>query len=108
MISYELSLGLAVIPVFLLVGNLRLTNVVRYQSKRMDDCARSSGLGKPRQWLLAIPMIISFLVFTIAVFAETNRLPLIYPKPSRNWRRLSHGILFDEVRALLPRQSTPP
>jgi NADH-quinone oxidoreductase subunit H len=29
MISYELSLGLAVIPVFLLVGNLRLTNVVR-------------------------------------------------------------------------------
>src|SRR5205085_5596154 len=28
MISYELSLGLAVIPVFLLVGNLRLTSVV--------------------------------------------------------------------------------
>src|ERR1700722_16938415 len=31
MISYELSLGLAVIPIFLIVGNLRLTNVVRYQ-----------------------------------------------------------------------------
>src|SRR3954452_17179716 len=31
MISYELSLGLAVIPVFLLVGGLRLTNVVQYQ-----------------------------------------------------------------------------
>jgi len=31
MISYELSLGLAVIPVFLLVGNLRLTSVVQYQ-----------------------------------------------------------------------------
>src|ERR671929_1069045 len=31
MLSYELSLGLSVIPVFLLVGNLRLTSVVRYQ-----------------------------------------------------------------------------
>src|SRR5947207_4385981 len=31
MISYKLSLGLAVIPIFLFVGNLRLTSVVRYQ-----------------------------------------------------------------------------
>ena len=31
MISYELSLGLAVIPIFLLVGQLRLTSIVQYQ-----------------------------------------------------------------------------
>src|SRR2546428_2095400 len=31
MLSYELSLGLAVIPIFLLVGNLCLTSVVKYQ-----------------------------------------------------------------------------
>ena len=31
MISYELSLGLAVVPIFLLIGNLRLTEVVQYQ-----------------------------------------------------------------------------
>src|SRR3954462_12064694 len=31
MLSYELALGLAVIPVFLIVGKLRLTEVVRYQ-----------------------------------------------------------------------------
>src|SRR5881296_4214407 len=31
MISYELSLGLAVVPIFLLVGTLRLTEVVQYQ-----------------------------------------------------------------------------
>ncbi len=31
MISYELSLGLAVIPIFLLFGQLRLTEIVRYQ-----------------------------------------------------------------------------
>src|SRR5947209_13970398 len=31
MLSYELALGLAVIPVFLVVGKLRLTEIVRYQ-----------------------------------------------------------------------------
>src|SRR5687767_4612181 len=31
MISYELSLGLAVIPIFLLVGELRLTHIVQFQ-----------------------------------------------------------------------------
>jgi len=81
MISYELSLGLAVIPVFLLVGNLRLTSVVRYQIEHGWMIAPFIGdwmnLGK---WLLAIPMIVSFVVFTIAVFAETNRLPFDLPE----------------------------
>ena len=81
MISYELSLGLAVIPVFLLVGNLRLTSVVRYQIEHGWMIAPFIGdwmnLGK---WLLTIPMIISFVVFTIAVFAETNRLPFDLPE----------------------------
>ncbi len=81
MISYELSLGLAVIPVFLLVGNLRLTSVVRYQIEHGWMIAPFIGdwmnLGK---WLLAIPMFISFVVFTIAVFAETNRLPFDLPE----------------------------
>jgi NADH-quinone oxidoreductase subunit H len=81
MISYELSLALAVIPVFLLVGNLRLTNVVRYQIENGWMIAPFVGdwenLGK---WLLAIPMIISFSVFTIAVFAETNRVPFDLPE----------------------------
>src|SRR5436190_4065030 len=45
MLSYELSLVLAVILVFLLVGNFRLTRVVRYQIEHgwcittfIDDC----------------------------------------------------------------------
>jgi NADH-quinone oxidoreductase subunit H len=81
MISYELSLALAVIPVFMLVGNLRLTSVVQYQIDHGWLVAPFIGdwtnLGK---WLLAIPMFISFLVFMIAILAETNRLPFDLPE----------------------------
>jgi len=81
MLSYELSLGLAVIPVFLLVGNLRLTTVVRYQIEHGWFIAPFVGdWTNPWKWLLAIPMIISFLVFMIAIFAETNRLPFDLPE----------------------------
>ncbi len=81
MISYELSLGLAVIPIFLIVGQLRLTSVVHYQIEHGWMIAPFIGdwtnLGK---WLLAIPMLVSFIVFTIAIFAETNRLPFDLPE----------------------------
>jgi NADH-quinone oxidoreductase subunit H len=81
MISYELSLGLAVIPVFLLVGQLRLTEVVRYQIEHGWMIAPFVGdWANPHKWLLAIPMVISFVVFTIAIFAETNRLPFDLPE----------------------------
>src|SRR5438309_723723 len=80
MISYELSLGLAVIPIFLLVGHLRLTDVVRYQIDNGWLIAPFIGDWlNPTKWLLAIPMLISFVVFTIAIFAETNRLPFDLP-----------------------------
>jgi NADH-quinone oxidoreductase subunit H len=81
MISYELSLGLAVIPVFLLIGQLRLTEVVRYQIEHGWMIAPFIGdWANPSKWLLAIPMMISFVVFTIAIFAETNRLPFDLPE----------------------------
>ena len=81
MISYELSLGLAVIPVFLLVGQLRLTEVVRYQIENGWLIAPFIGdWGNLHKWLLAVPMVISFVVFTIAIFAETNRLPFDLPE----------------------------
>src|SRR5438309_7512061 len=81
MISYELSLGLSVIPIFLVVGQLRLTEVVRYQIEHGWMIAPFVGdLTNPAKWLLAIPMIISFFVFMIAIFAETNRLPFDLPE----------------------------
>src|SRR3954470_19906314 len=81
MISYELSLGLAVVPVFLLVGQLKLTEVVRYQIEHGWMIAPFVGdWGNWHKWLLAIPMLISFVVFMIAIFAETNRLPFDLPE----------------------------
>lgn len=81
MISYELSLGLAVIPVFLLIGQLRLTEVVHYQIEHGWMIAPFVGdWTNLHKWLLAIPMVISFVVFTIAIFAETNRLPFDLPE----------------------------
>jgi NADH-quinone oxidoreductase subunit H len=81
MISYELSLGLAVIPVFMLIGQLRLTEIVRYQIENGWLIAPFVGdWGNLQKWLIAIPMFISFVVFVIAIFAETNRLPFDLPE----------------------------
>src|SRR3954454_13935932 len=81
MISYELSLGLAVIPIFLLVGQLRLTSIVEYQIEHGWMIAPFVGHWTDGwKWLLAIPMFISFAVFTVAIFAETNRLPFDLPE----------------------------
>ena len=81
MISYELSLGLAVIPIFLLVGQLRLTEIVRYQIEHGWMIAPFIGDWlNVQKWLLALPMFVSFCVFTVAIFAETNRLPFDLPE----------------------------
>ena len=81
MISYELSLGLAVIPIFLVVGQLRLTDVVRYQIEHGWMIAPFLGdWTNPAKWLLTIPMLVSFVVFSVAIFAETNRLPFDLPE----------------------------
>ncbi|MEO7932750.1 MAG: complex I subunit 1 family protein [Chthoniobacterales bacterium] len=81
MISYELSLGLSVIPIFLLIGNLNLTTIVQYQ---IDHgwlmIPFTDGHLSLQEILLWIPIAISFLVFTVAMFAETNRLPFDLPE----------------------------
>ncbi|QMU56147.1 MAG: NADH-quinone oxidoreductase subunit NuoH [Candidatus Mycalebacterium zealandia] len=64
MISYELALGLSVIGVFVLVGSLRINDIVEYQS----------GV-----WLM-FSQFFGFIIFLIASFAETNRLPFDVPE----------------------------
>jgi NADH-quinone oxidoreductase subunit H len=62
MVSYEVALGLSIIPVFMLAGNVTLTQIVWTQQEQL-------GL-----WL-AFPLGLSFLLFAMSAFAETNRLP---------------------------------
>lgn len=85
MISYELSLGLSVVPLFLILGKLNLGEVIAYQVKNgwmvlPGITAASPTLPSLEQIVLWIPVFISFIIFTVAMFAETNRLPFDLPE----------------------------
>jgi NADH-quinone oxidoreductase subunit H len=66
MVSYEVGMGLALIPVLILAGNVRLTEVV-FQQQQL-------GL-----WFV-LPLSLGFFLFIISAFAETNRLPFDMPE----------------------------
>jgi NADH-quinone oxidoreductase subunit H len=66
MISYELTLGLSVLGVVMAFGTLELDEIVRGQGARL--------FGVIPLWGVVIQPL-AFVLFTIAVFAETNRLP---------------------------------
>lgn len=65
MISYEISMGMSVIPVLLVVGNLNLGQIIAWQANH--------------GWLF-IYAPLSFVIFLVASFAETNRLPFDLPE----------------------------
>jgi len=65
MISYELSLGLAIVPVVLLAGSLNLGDIVAFQSDHT--------------WLVFQQPLAAF-VFLVSSYAETNRLPFDMPE----------------------------
>ena len=72
MISYELAMGLSLLPIFLWVSKpgvevsaLSLVEIVNSQHQAM--------------WLLLVQPV-SALIFLIALFAETNRLPFDMPE----------------------------
>src|SRR5438045_6232553 len=67
LISYEIAMGMSVVAVFLLVGNLNLTQVVLYQS------------GSIFHWLV-FKQPLAFVIFLVAAFAETNRTPFDLPE----------------------------
>ena len=97
MISYELSLGLSVIPIFMVCGTLNLPAIVQYQighgwlispvwikgislfplSINFQEILQSFDFSKIVLW---IPLFVSFVVFTVSMFAETNRLPFDLPE----------------------------
>ena len=64
MISYELAMGLAVVAIVLSTGSLSTVKIVEAQ--------------QPFWYALTQP--VAFLIFTIAMFAETNRTPFDLPE----------------------------
>lgn len=81
MISYELSLGLSVVPLFLILSDLNLSNIVRFQADNGWLLLPLWGDGLSiERWVLLIPIGISFIIFTVAIFAETNRMPFDLPE----------------------------
>lgn len=62
-VSYELSAGLAILSVVVLTGSLQISDIIESQ--------------KNGWWLFKghIPVIIAFVIFLVAVTAETNRAP---------------------------------
>jgi NADH-quinone oxidoreductase subunit H len=65
LISYELTLTLAVVAVVIPASSFRLADIVGYQLRH--------------GWNVA-PQVLGFLVFMVAAFAETNRLPFDLPE----------------------------
>jgi NADH-quinone oxidoreductase subunit H len=65
MISYEVAMGLSLVPVLLLSGNVEFDAIVRDQQ---------AGL-----WYI-LPLFLSFFLYLVSGFAETNRLPFDLPE----------------------------
>lgn len=68
LISYELALTLSVLAVLLPAASFKLNDIVAYQLDHMP-------LG-----MNIVPQALGFLIFLVAAFAETNRLPFDLPE----------------------------
>ena len=66
MVSYEVALGLSLIVVLMMAGNVTLTGIVWQQQQ----------LG----FWFAFPLSLGFILFVVSAFAETNRLPFDMPE----------------------------
>ncbi len=65
MISYEIAMGMSTIPVLLLAGNVSLSQIVNQQAFETWN---------------VLNLTVAFLIFLVAAFAETNRLPFDLPE----------------------------
>lgn len=66
LISYEVTLGLALVGVLMMTGSLNLNEIVDYQAQH--------------GWLVLPWQILGFILYMIAAIAETNRLPFDLPE----------------------------
>ena len=71
LISYEVSLGLSLVPVFMIVGSLRLSDIASYS-------VHWGPYNGPLPLVILAP--VSFLIYVISAVAETNRTPFDLPE----------------------------
>jgi NADH-quinone oxidoreductase subunit H len=73
MISYEIALGMSLVPVLLLAGNVRMPELVSMQQTFADGPA-TYGL-----WFV-LPLLFGSFTFFVSGMAETNRAPFDMPE----------------------------
>jgi NADH-quinone oxidoreductase subunit H len=71
LISYEMALGLSLVPVFMIVGSLRLSDIANYT-------VHWGPYSGPLPLVILAP--VSFVIYIIAAVAETNRTPFDLPE----------------------------
>jgi NADH-quinone oxidoreductase subunit H len=71
LISYEMALGLSLVPVFMIVGSLRLGDIANYS-------VHWGPYSGPLPLVVLAP--VSFVIYLIAAVAETNRTPFDLPE----------------------------
>jgi len=79
LISYEIAMGMSVIPIFLCVGDLNLNSVIAAQTGTLSWLP--AWLPAPNWFVIQSPMtFLAFCIFLVAAFAETNRTPFDLPE----------------------------
>jgi len=71
LISYEVSLGLSLVPIFMIVGSLRLQDIANYS-------VHWGPYSGPMPLVILAPL--SFVIYLISAVAETNRTPFDLPE----------------------------
>ncbi len=71
LISYEMGMGLSLVPIFMIVGSLRLQEIVGYT-------VHWGPYSGPIPLLILAP--VSFVIYLTAAIAETNRAPFDLPE----------------------------
>jgi NADH-quinone oxidoreductase subunit H len=77
-ISYEIAMGLAFVPVFLYSGSLSTSDIVQAQANGAEFKWFGAILHYP-SWF-AILLLPSFVIYIITMVGETNRLPFDLPE----------------------------
>ncbi len=87
LISYELSMGLALLCVIVMAGSLQLDRIVDAQNQMPFGISRIGSTNLPEilkgsifSWFWLQSLLVPVVIYTIAMIAETNRAPFDLPE----------------------------